>query len=138
MNAKRKPNAMLIELIIVILFFSISAGIILQLFVASHERSLESSIGTSALFMAEAYAEQFAASTLPVDAFLEDAGFVENGGAYTRQAEINGRTVTISALSETTASEAGTLDRLDITVSAGERPSVSLPATRYLPKEDTP
>lgn len=138
MNTKRKPNAMLIELVIVILFFSLSAGIILQLFVAAHDRTTSSTVDTAALLIAEDFAERFAASDLPADVYLAEAGFVLEEDLYTRQTESNGRTLTINATSETTATEAGLLDRLQVTVLDGSREAVSLPVSRYLPREDVP
>ena len=75
MNSTRKPNAMLIELVIVILFFAISAGIILQLFVAASDRSGQSATDSNALLMTEDVAERFVASKLPVDEFFAALGW---------------------------------------------------------------
>lgn len=139
---RRKPNALLIELVIVILFFAISASVILQVFVAARDRSVQSSTDTSALLMAEDIAEQFAASPLDPSAFLASVGFsadddAEAGYSLTRTAA-NGRDLTLLCAPESEETDAGTLDSMLLTVMDGSRAAVTLPIKRYLPKEVLP
>lgn len=137
---RRKPNAMLIELVIVILFFSISAGIILQLFVAANDRSVQSATDTAALLEAENMAELLVASRLPLEDFLADTGWdMETHGIYTRPFDVGSRSLLMVATCETSETDAGTLDSLQLTVMDKERKAVVLPVGRYLPsKEVTP
>lgn len=138
MNGTRKPNTMLVELVIVILFFAISASVILQLFVAAGSRSAQSTTDSAALLMAEDFAERFAASKLPADAFLEADGFTQEGETYARNAEAGNRTVTLTVSGADEETGAGVLDTLHLAVYDKERAVLTLPVSRYLPKEDLP
>ena len=139
MNSKRKPNAMLIELVIVILFFSISAGIILQLFVAAHDRSRQSAMDNEMTLVAEDIAERFAVSTLASEAFFLGDGWTGNTDAYSRTLDLqSGREVQLSVTGTQQETQAGTLDIFTLVAYDGDREIMSLPVSRYLPKEATP
>lgn len=138
MNGTRKPNTMLIELVIVILFFAISAAVILQLFAAAGTRSAQNTTDSTALLMAEDFAERFAASTLPADAFLEAEGYAQDGDVYTRTAAAGKRTLTLTVSGNSEQTSAGALDALHLAVYDQERAVLTLPVSRYLPKEGTP
>lgn len=139
MNSKRKPNAMLIELVIVILFFSISAGIILQLFVAAHDRSRQSAMDNEMTLVAEDIAERFAVSTLDADAFFLSGGWAGEADAYTRTLTLeSGREVQLSVTGAQQETQAGTLDVFALVAYDGDREIMNLPVSRYLPKEATP
>ena len=138
MNERRKPNAMLIELVIVILFFAISASIILQLFVAAHDRSVQSDVENTAVLTAEDIVERFAASSLGADAFFEDLGWIEEPNGYGLQTSVDGHTLRLVSTGSTEDTTAGTLDDLTLTIYDSDREVVSLPMVRYTPKEDTP
>lgn len=129
-----KRNAMLIELIIVILFFSISVSIVMQLFVASSIRSNQSQFDTAALFYAEDIAEQFAASDLPAADFLEDAGFAFASEAYTKAVDMDGAALVLRAECDSEDTGAGVLDSMLLTAHDGEREALVLPLRRYLPR----
>ncbi len=60
---QRKPrsNAFFIEIIIVILFFSLSMAVILQLFVAAHKKSALSSERSQSMVQVQTLAEEFGA-----------------------------------------------------------------------------
>lgn len=139
MNGARKPNAMLIELVIVILFFSISAGIILQLFVAAHDRSMQSDTDTAALLLSEDMAERFAASDLPLDAFLDADGWTSILGNHEKTLTPDGARPLRMALDGSTLDMGpGALDTLTLTVYDGERVCVTLPINRYTAREGMP
>lgn len=139
MNGTRKPNAMLIELVIVILFFSISAGIILQLFVAANERGHQNDVDNTAMLLAEDVAERLAVSTQTLDAFFMGDGWVQKDDAYVRQeSAYAGRRLQLTARGATEEREAGTLDSVELTIYDGDRAVLSMPVARYLPMEVTP
>lgn len=138
MNGSRKPNAMLIELVIVILFFSISAGIILQLFVAASNKSIQSSADTSATLIAEDVAERFAVSREEADTFFSADGWTQTEDGYERQTQAAGRTYRVAVQCDTQETAAGTYDAVTVSVYDGAREAIVLPADRYLPKEATP
>lgn len=58
-RASTKRNAFLVEIVIVILFFSISVSVILQLFVAAHQKSQQSRDTNVAMIKAQEIAEGF-------------------------------------------------------------------------------
>lgn len=140
MNKTRKPNAMLVELVIVILFFALSASIILQLFVAASNRSVQSATDASALLHAEDFAERFSVSPLGTEVFCIKDGFentAEGNFAKTLEAA-NGRAVRMVVSGEVEQLDAGVLDDLSLTLYDGERTIVHMPVSRYTPKEVTP
>ena len=57
-----KTNSFLLEMILMILFFSVSAAVILQLFASSHNIQKQSSSKNEALLYAQTLAEEFKAS----------------------------------------------------------------------------
>ena len=140
MNSTRKPNAMLIELVIVILFFALSASIILQLFVAASNRSVQSATDSSALIYAEDFIEQFSVSTLDADAFLREGGFESvTEGEYARELEAaNGRPIRMVASGDKEIAATGELDDLSLQVYDGGRVIVHRPVNRAIPTEVTP
>lgn len=60
-NTNGKANPFFIEMIVVIFFFALSAAVILQVFVGSHQRSLLSRDQNNALMEVQALAEEFKA-----------------------------------------------------------------------------
>lgn len=138
MNNARKPNAMLIELVIVILFFAISAGIVLQLFAAAGNRSIENTMEASAVLYAEDAAEQFLASPLAVEEYFAQAPWIATEDGHQMQLEAGGRALTLTARAAQEEISTGILDSLQITVDNGNRTIVELPVVRYTQKEGTP
>lgn len=137
MNGGQKRNSMLIELIIVILFFSISVSIIMQLFVAASERSKQSEAENLAVFYAEDIAERFIASGEALDAFFAD-GWTQAGDGWERALDADGRALRMVAGGTEEETAAGTLATLDVTIYDGDRVAASLPVSRYIPGEGTP
>lgn len=135
MEGKRKPNSMLIELVIVILFFSLSAGIVLQLFVAAGDKAVQSATQTSALVSLEDLAERFVGSGEPADAFFAADGWQASAEGYTKQMEHGGHTLDLILEGGVAEGEAGQHSRYTVTAYEGERQLVSLPISRYTPKE---
>ena len=72
MKQSARVHTALIELILVILFFSISAAVILQFFVAAHLKSEESAQKSAAILQAQQIAEGFQQTgTLPQNALAQ-------------------------------------------------------------------
>ncbi len=75
-----KKNLILLELIVVLFFFSLSAMVTIQLFVASYEKSVQNESKTSALTLSQDLIEQVLYS--PQDAenlFLDADGWDQEG-----------------------------------------------------------
>ena len=76
-----KGNMLLIELVITLLFFSLSMVVIMQVFTTAQLKTRESGTLSVALAKAEDVAEQLSRETNP-DALLMRIGFMGNNGSY--------------------------------------------------------
>jgi type II secretory pathway pseudopilin PulG len=84
-------NTFLVEIVVVILFFALSATVTLQLFVAAHNRQRESSEISAAMLQAQSLVEQFRAGET-MDATLyfdEDWNPVMGSGKYEVALRVN-------------------------------------------------
>ena len=124
-----KGNLVLLEMLIALAFFAISAVIGAGVLASAYKISVDSNHETDALFIAQGWAERIAAAEDPLaslrvmDPDLGDGcRFEENG--YTVEAEIS-----------PTSTGAGTLYGIKIMVSRSGEALVALPATRYVPGE---
>ena len=131
--ARSRRNIVLIELIVVIFFFALSAAITLQMFGAAHDFSADSAETTEALLLAQDWAEQIAASGDPT-VTLTESGWELSGDKY-RLAVSEVYTLAISL--EIEAARAGDMAYLSIEV-YGESPDgtqllLTLPVSLYLP-----
>ena len=81
MFIRTRKNVLLIELIVVIFFFSISAAITLQVFALAYQRSHESSDTTFALVIAQDWAEQSSMGADPEETLIE-GGWIMADGLY--------------------------------------------------------
>ncbi len=139
MSKTGKPNSLLIELVIVLLFFSLSAVVILEVFVAAHDKSVGSVVGSEGTFMAEDLAERFYASSMDPEAFLLEEGFVKAGeNLYAHEARVNKYIITLSAAVSREQEPWGSLDTIELTLRFGNSAFLTVPAVRYMPKEGTP
>lgn len=123
----------MIELVIVLLFFSLSMSIILQLFVAAYEKKIDNILCNTATIMAEDILERASASTLAIDDFFIEEGWMYEEGRYVQDAEIDGRAVRLTASGAREATTGGMLDNYLLTVQYGDREIITLPIVRYLP-----
>ena len=118
-------RAILLELTVVLFFFSLATGIIVRLFVTGREAASESAKRTDAMFVAQACAEKWLESG---SAALEQDGFVSDGSG-TYRATIDGFEITAKIAEE--RSDAGVLKTGDLTVYEFVKPLFSLPLGRY-------
>ena len=131
MERRGKTNAFFIEIILVILFFALSMGVVIQVFMAAHSRSVLSGDISAALVKAQDTAEQFRALADPEQplSFLEstsdkatltfDSSWQEADGekaAFTLQAdaaeEKTGAGILLSCVITVTRADGVTLSRL--------------------------
>ena len=147
-NHRSNPNSFFIEIILVILFFTLSASVTLQLFVAANSRARQSSELSIAVLKSEDIAEQVKSIT-SVDSVpyaLKNAAHTTSGGAehyrltFDRQwneTSSNPR-YTLEVTLKKQASQSGTTVVADIAVSriaAGSENSIyKLGSSKYLPK----
>lgn len=124
-------NILLIELLIVILFFSLSQVLMVRVFASAHEKSRGSVQLRHALMVCQDVAEQLSASDNP-DALLLRLNFTGESGSYFRCEEQGFDVYVHCAEEETTA---GTLCTATITAQKDDREILTLPVSRYVPKE---
>ncbi|MBE5777854.1 MAG: hypothetical protein E7331_00825 [Clostridiales bacterium] len=126
-----KGNTLLIELIIVLLFFALSQTVVVSMFAASHEKAEHSSLLSSALMYTEGVAERLSIEENPDTALLE-MGYAGGDGNYA-YTDPQGFDVSVSLRREEKA--AGEMIYATITATGNGSELVSLPVQRYLPKE---
>ena len=133
MKEGSRANALLVELLLVIFFFMISAAILVQVFADAKLKSRTARVTNAFMLEAQNIAEDLYASDDP-DAVLAGYGFnrQENGWI----AEKDGYSLKITYREEETAS--GILRTYDVSGTEGERILTTIPSTRYIPKEVSP
>lgn len=127
-NSKRQ-NALLVEIMIAVLFFALSSTVILDAFATAYRQSTYAATRDAAMEDAQNIAESLYVSD-DAEAFLVDAGFVEEGGLWKREAENFSVQVALSQ----TKTEAGELHSAVITVLSGEETIFEIPGARYIPE----
>ncbi len=125
-NASSTSNALLTELIIVILFFALTAVTALQLFVAANQKSQTNQSAQEAMLCVTNWAEQLTGQTDPA-ALLIASGFAQDAnGVYTLRQDAYLIQVTV----RTEQKPAGMLMCSDIvaqrSVQDAERPDLGL------------
>ena len=128
-----RANALLVELLLVIFFFMLSAAILVQVFADAKLKSRTAHATNYSMLEAQNIAEDLYASDDP-DAVLAEYGFASEDGGWVLQKE--GYLLKVTFREEETAS--GILRTYDITGIEGDKTLLTLPSTRYIPKEVSP
>lgn len=127
MRRHNRSNALLVELLIVIMFFMLSATILLRVFAASRLQSDKAGLLGEALTRAQNVAEQLYAAEDGEKA-LSEMAFVPFGDGWTLEAD--GYTLSVMPTSEQTA--AGQLLNYAVQAVSGEETLFTLPVSRYV------
>ena len=83
MSGKNRSNVLLVEILIALLFFMLSATILVRVFASAREMSARSGVETRALAEAQNMADLICASE-DVEAALGEQGFASSHGVWTR------------------------------------------------------
>lgn len=126
-----KGNTLLIELIIVLLFFALSQTVVVSMFAAAHEKAEHSSLLSSALVYTEGVAERLSIEENP-DAALQEMGFAGGDGTYVY---VNSEGFDVIVSVDREERPAGEMLCITVTASENGEELVSLPVQQYLPKE---
>ena len=137
MREGHRANALLVELLLVILFFMLGASVLVQVFASSRHKSIQARATNLALTEAQNLAEDLYASDDP-EGFLKNAGYTSEDGKWNYQAEKFQLTVTRVETPENEKTEAGELRMYMITATGDGVELFTLPSTRYIPKEVSP
>lgn len=133
MKEGSRANALLVELLLVIFFFMISAAILVQVFADARLKSRTAHATNASMLEAENIADELYAAKDP-DAVLADYGFAADDGGWVLQKD--GYLLKVTLREEET--EAGTLRTYDVSGIEGENILMTLPSSRYIPKEVNP
>ena len=128
-----RANALLVELLLVIFFFMISAAILVQVFADAKLKSRTAHATNASMLEAQNIAEDLYATEDP-DAVLASYGFKAEGDGWVL--EKDGYLLKITTSNEET--DSGLLRTYNISGIEGEKTLLTLPSTRYIPKEVSP
>ncbi len=126
----KRQNSLLVEIIIAVLFFALSATVILDVFATAYRQSAYAAACNAATAEAQNFAERIYMSEDP-GALLREEGFLEEGGVWSR----NGNGYTLEIRLGGRAAEAGELRDVAIRAMQEDRELISLPCVRYIPGE---
>lgn len=127
-------NTLLMEILIVVLFFALCSTVILDVFVGAHNQSERAGAQADALTAAQSLADRLYAADARKNV-LRESGFVEDeAGAWHLNCGNYDLLVTLGE----EACPAGTLETAQVTALRAEQMLFTLPSARYLPEEVAP
>lgn len=133
MREGHRANALLVELLLVILFFMLGATTLVELFADARHKSLQARATNMAIMEAENLADDLYGAEDP-DKVLAELGFTQENETWTLEKD----EYTLTVTGEEEAAEAGILRKYTISAIGDGKDLFSLPSTRYLPKEVSP
>ena len=128
-----RANALLVELLLVIFFFMISAAILVQVFADAKLKSRTAAATNSAMLDGQNVAEELYGTDDP-EAVLAAYGFTSEGDVWVL--EKKGYVLKVTQKIEET--DSGTLRNYEVAGYEGEKTLITLPSTRFIPKEVSP
>ena len=129
-NGKRQ-NALLVEIIIAVLFFGLTATVILDVFATAYLQSTYAEACNDAMADGQNIAARIYTSDLMPEELLESEGFVAEDGVWQRE----GEGYTLQVALSVTPGDAGELRTALITALRGEDAILELPCSHYIPGE---
>lgn len=129
-----KGNMLLIELVIVILFFSLSQVVIVQVFSEAQRKTVNTTWLNTALAQAEDTVERLAKEEKPDEA-LKAMGYEQDGEDYVYR-EVSG--VELVATIHRLTQPAGEMVRVEISARQGDAELFVLPSLQYFATEVQP
>ena len=142
MKEGSRANALLVELLLVIFFFMISAAILVQVFADAKLKSRTAHATNASMLEAQNVAEDLYMAETP-DTVLKAYGFNDKDGVWTL--EKDGDLLRVTILEEET--DSGILRKCDVSGvevtheqsgDVKENTLLTIPSTRYIPKEVSP
>lgn len=133
MKENGRVNALLVELLIVLLFFMLASTTLMEIFGAAKMNSSRAGASNAALMQVQNLAEQLYAAE-DVEQALETLGFAKEGEKWS----LNGGEYELIASYLYTQDEAGVLRQVELTAMYHGETLFTLPATRYVPGEVQP
>lgn len=129
MKSGSRSNALLVELLIVVMFFMLSSTVLLQVFATSRNQSARAGWLNAALNVAQNTADRLYAAEDAEDAeaVLRDMGFEADGDVWRLSAD--GFDLTVS--SQEAQEEAGVMRRHQVKATHDAEVLLELPVARY-------
>ena len=128
-----RANTLLVELLLVIFFFMISAAILVQVYADAKLKSRTASATNSVMLEGQNIAEELYGSDDP-EAVLQDYGFTSQDGVWVLEKQ----EYVLKVTPKTEETDSGTLRNYEVTGLEGDKTLITLPSTRYIPKEVSP
>ena len=128
-NGKRQ-NALLVEIIIAVLFFALSATVVLEVFATSYLQTTYAQACNEAVAEVQNLAARLYVSEEP-ETLLGSDGFELQGDTWQREDE----NFTLYVTLKTDDSASGILREAQITAVRGERVILEIPCAHYIPRE---
>ena len=131
MRKQNQTNALLVELLIVILFFMLGSSILIRVFGASYKLTGQADRMAQAMLEAQNTADTLY-SAADIRQALEELGFTgtdsgSEGETWTRQDD--GYTLQVTYAQE--EMEHGVMNRMQVQAADGEEVMITLPCSRY-------
>lgn len=133
-----RANALLVELLLVIFFFMLAAATLVQVFADAKLKSRTASATNASMLEAQNVAEEIYGSDDP-EAVLEAYGFTSEDGIWVLKHDGYLLKVT-KKIEETDSGLLQTYDvsGIEVTTNDGEKTLLTIPSTRFIPKEVSP
>ena len=125
-----RQSALLVEIVIAVLFFAMSATVILNVFAAAYRQSSYAGALSLSTEEAQNLAERLYLSDDP-QAMLAGEGFTQDGDTW--RLSTDAYDMMVEFVSE--QSDAGELRTANIVVERAEETLIELPLARYIPRE---
>lgn len=128
MTRSNQLNTLLMEIMIVVLFFALCSTVILDVFVGAHNQSVRAGVQAQALAAAQNLSDGLYAAEQREELLLENGFKADEAGVFTR--ECDGYTLSVALGEERTA--AGRIETAEITALDQGGELFSLPDARYV------
>ena len=136
MKAKgMRPNPMLTEMLIVLLFFALSACVLVGVFSSAYKSGEIARSETEALLWAEDLAERFCLSNRSADEFLEGEGWEALDGEYLYKKQFSRTEYSFTAKPFALEYASGEVRGFDLSAVSYEKMMFSLPASNFIARE---
>ena len=126
MKSGSRSNALLVELLIVVMFFMLSSTVLLELYATSRNQSARAGALTQALNEAQNVADRLYTAK-DAEAALKEMGFEKAGEDWTK----SGSVCVLKVTSSTESTAAGTLLRQQVSAVQNDETYFTLPVARY-------
>ena len=128
-----RANALLVELLLVIFFFMISAAILAQVFADAKLKSRTAAATNSAMLEGQNIAEELYGTDDP-EAVLTAYGFTGDGDVWS----LEKKGYVLKVTPKIRETDSGILRNYEVAGFEGEKLLITLSSTRFIPKEVSP